>query len=111
MYPFDIKYNFVMLSQYFIPFKIVLHTAGGKKKDLYSHYEFNSSFLQFRVILMNSGTSQYNAEFCFHEIKKHLGFNFACPLTIFYFKSLKRTNTSLYTASIHVKYKPYSQYN
>lgn len=43
MYPFDIKYNFVMLSQYLVPFKDVLHTAGKKKKDLGSHYEFKSS--------------------------------------------------------------------
>lgn len=30
-YPFDIKYNFVLLSLYFVPFKVVLHISGKKK--------------------------------------------------------------------------------
>lgn len=67
MYPFDIKYNFVMLSQYFVPFKVVLCIAGEKKNSIYAHtMNLNPLLPKFSVILMYSGTSQYNAEEKFH---------------------------------------------
>lgn len=101
IYPFDIKYNFVMFSFSCSLLSCASYCRGEKR--IYAHTVNLTPLLpKFSVILVNSGTSQYNVEEKFHaflKLKKHLGFNVTC-LTIFNFKSLKRKNTSLYIINI-----------
>lgn len=69
---------------------------------------------KFSVILMNSVTSQRKAEEKFSgfmKLRRVWDLILHVSLQFFNFKFLRRKDTSLYTASICVEYKPSSQSN
>lgn len=85
--------------------KLCFILQGGKTR-IYAHIVNLKPFLpKFHVILVNSGTSQYNVEEKFHVLMKFRriwDLILHVSLPFFYFKSLKRKNTSFYRTSIQL---------